>query len=1447
METYSEPEKDGQQKVPSEKASQKKDQSNIRYSLGDKEGELMQMMSKSNAGSADGQLMNMMSKGNSTGLPNTLKDNVESMSGENLDDVKVHYNSSEPAKVGAHAFAQGSNIHLGPGQEQHLPHEAWHTVQQKQGRVTPTKQLKGKKINDQDELEKEADVMGEKAANGSAGPPASNLSNSSGSAQNIIQRYPIDPFTSSLTQEYVQTLSDYELEAMLQELRAAYMNAPDSALAHNMQIIEDEVFARTNANAAPKKKKTSKKPKVEETAPADEINYTPGPEEQNFTPVEEQLFTPAPDVFDETEQETEPEKPKTDYDRFLEMIGTTREDVEAYTESDENAERKAEKIYDCFNRTWQQEQEALNELKGTSLSLRRKIRSTYNRWYSKKLEIRFRDDANSKISRAAYRLLAPTMALIDKLEYQVTWSNAKEHVILEILKNATKKEIEEFRKTNFYSRRMWLKGFMNDDEYYKARMFLLGGKRNNDEHYQIVKEYIISAESIWGDDEKRVYNSIMELNKTNRENLWLKDREIFSFIDDYKKYGEPEPDTEFHSIKILCMGSEAEMLKERMYIAVDGAGTDDPAVKNVMERVKNMEDGEERKKLLSGSESSSHDKYEGRSMLELMDGDVRDSHYLDHIQTAGMDRYTQAKEMILRNWDFLGLTMDEDMIYQAFNLLPNQEQRDQLASDTEVKAVLGYLDLDEQKILSHYQNGDTFEIAKYNVDEAFGLWNTQEVGLIDLIASLSIEDRIKFAKDPKFLAMIEGAWSLNDQEKAIIRSMIPSEEDIKNQDKAALQEKYGAIPTEKALDYALGGSFDGTIEEMLDVLFEKMHPKERFKYRLGYYLEKCNGEIPEEEIPLTEQNKAREAFLSLNKRLLVDLGGKYDNEYDTYLDKLLGFPFYEYKQNSGKKMISGMLEQRVKDKEAIREHNREIDWRDKYDIAYTGITNLFTQGDADVSREAGVSFSQFLEKAKEDGLIDPDEISILAAQHANFNEKYDDYVQSVEFVANVGATVAATAAAIAVTALTFGTGSAGAGPALSGFLSGIWGKAAAASIASSVVGVATKEGMAGTYYDPNLKDAVGFGIDGLTSVVALRIMGSASAAFSHVVGKGGKASASTIAKITENAGKSSVSRFVSTMKPVFKQGVMEGALVGLMNEAVFTAMDANTWSKGVWHTLSTFGKNLIKGTLEGAALGGGGALIFGAGNVAINAVVRKQFKKRLLQRITSNPKFSLTHTDEEITAIIQNGRALKLTDDEIDDLLFVSSRDAKRLSATELVEQMDNWVNVIRPRGYPFRFQNKEQFEQFSRELKEGLDNIGVSSKDVRVQGSSLRNPEANDVDLVAIISRDEFDDIIRKTYKEKIIREGQVVDISNMNSKQLHELAEDIALNKSKYNRKAYDDFRYLMKEQIINAKPDKKVIKGLKQLKDTIRATYPNLNVENIAIQPQGSSFDLKPFINL
>ncbi|BDD06455.1 eCIS core domain-containing protein [Aureibacter tunicatorum] len=129
--------------------------------------------------------------GSSSGLPTQLKSGIENLSGQSMDDVKVHYNSDKPAQLQAHAFAQGNDIHLASGQEKHLPHEAWHVVQQKEGRVQPTRQMKGKGVNINDDagLEREADVMGAKAMSmgnkNSSSPAQKKDSGSSTTAQMV--------------------------------------------------------------------------------------------------------------------------------------------------------------------------------------------------------------------------------------------------------------------------------------------------------------------------------------------------------------------------------------------------------------------------------------------------------------------------------------------------------------------------------------------------------------------------------------------------------------------------------------------------------------------------------------------------------------------------------------------------------------------------------------------------------------------------------------------------------------------------------------------------------------------------------------------------------------------------------------------------------------------------------------------------------------------------------------------------------------------------------------------------------------------------------------------------------------------------------------------------------------------------------------------------------------
>ncbi len=111
---------------------------------------------------------------NKTGMPDDVKNKMESSFNTDFSNVTIHANSSKAPNVGALAYTQGHDIHFAPGQfspdssqgQRLLGHELTHVVQQRQGLVKPTGEIGGMPVNDNPSLEKEADDMGSKASSG---------------------------------------------------------------------------------------------------------------------------------------------------------------------------------------------------------------------------------------------------------------------------------------------------------------------------------------------------------------------------------------------------------------------------------------------------------------------------------------------------------------------------------------------------------------------------------------------------------------------------------------------------------------------------------------------------------------------------------------------------------------------------------------------------------------------------------------------------------------------------------------------------------------------------------------------------------------------------------------------------------------------------------------------------------------------------------------------------------------------------------------------------------------------------------------------------------------------------------------------------------------------------------------------------------------------------------
>ena len=98
-------------------------------------------------------------------LPAAMVDGIARLSGFDVSATRIRRRSDAPGRIGARAFTFGTEVHLGPGHEDRLAHEAWHVVQQSQGRAQRKSVVGvgGVGINVDPSLEREADTMGAQA------------------------------------------------------------------------------------------------------------------------------------------------------------------------------------------------------------------------------------------------------------------------------------------------------------------------------------------------------------------------------------------------------------------------------------------------------------------------------------------------------------------------------------------------------------------------------------------------------------------------------------------------------------------------------------------------------------------------------------------------------------------------------------------------------------------------------------------------------------------------------------------------------------------------------------------------------------------------------------------------------------------------------------------------------------------------------------------------------------------------------------------------------------------------------------------------------------------------------------------------------------------------------------------------------------------------------------
>lgn len=239
---------------------------------------------------------------------------------------------------------------------------------------------------------------------------------------------------------------------------------------------------------------------------------------------------------------------------------------------------------------------------------------------------------------------------------------------------------------------------------------------------------------------------------------------------------------------------------------------------------------------------------------------------------------------------------------------------------------------------------------------------------------------------------------------------------------------------------------------------------------------------------------------------------------------------------------------------------------------------------------------------------------------------------------------------------------------------------------------------------------------------------------------------------------------------------------------------------------------------------------------------------RVTRRIAAQPdKFRLTYSEAELDAIFGKGKELGLGDRLIEDMIYTGSRVAKAISAADLMQQMENWAKVVSMRKFPYKFDNLAQFQQFGRDLLEAVREAGLPVDDVRVQGSALRKPTADDVDLAVFVDEATFDKLLIDRYDGRAAFSGKATATPNAklllrgkSHAELLELAREIMAKPEDYNNQA-QTFGHAMKNGIISSTHD--IFKPLKAARSKIAEKYPTLNIKTISVQIKGGAFDMLP----
>ncbi|WP_428268579.1 annexin [Haliangium sp.] len=789
------------------------------------------------------------------------------------------------------------------------------------------------------------------------------------------------------------------------------------------------------------------------------------------------------------------------------------------------------------------------------------------------------------------------------------------------------------------------------------------------------------------------------------------------------------------------------------------------------------------------------------SFLGQLQGDVSEAELRAFSAQMGVSEFDRAKQMILGAPSLFG--DDEDAIYRAIELVADPAMRQALMADREVQAALDdALNQEEKDRADSYASGDTFAIALHKIEQCDGFWGDDEAKLFTVLMSLGKDDRARLAgeRPPEFLGTYEDlSKDEQDAVEEILRTgRLSTDTALRcasagpGTDEQLIDQSFDRLQSGERFQHRLGYALSHgyTVSEEFVAADEQRDAIAAFQSvtsRLAPELATDDLNRALDHLlgapTLMEYSHPEGAELTafILRQRVIDKGSTRNGTFgEWFIDR---FSDSGGASDEAEIAARSSYQQAVADGQVSDQELAVLGFLEK-EFAGTHEEYLAAAGMVgEIASTVGAIAAAIIVTAVTGGTAGPGAAAALAS--------YFGVSQTA-----VAATLAATAAGSAKVAIQetvgeehYDAGESGAQDFLVGGVDGVMtvlsagvakslqaafsrmvglrGAALTAEMSVSVVS-ATEVGM-GQLGRRFATGGIRAGIEGMLGGAAGELVltamdeetwrkslwdtvvsfGAALLRGAFIGGVTGVVTGGAMEALSFVVGKARLPGLLAQMQ---RAGVAPDRLDALtIDQARLVGRIDDALSKGnreravaMWRSLS---KEIDADTATGIRKG---LFQLDAGLDDAARMSPEDMISRVKSRITEagDQTFELTYSDDQIRRLIDEGRARGLDDKTIEDWIFVGARKdkpkggevvKKHLGPDEVVEQMDNYVNDVALRGYPYLFESMEQFTAFKNDLRELLRSAGVPADDVRIQGSALRNPEARDIDVGVFLSDEAF------------------------------------------------------------------------------------------------------------